>query len=96
MRGFAVGDASVHVDPAVQDARDAQALMRVLEDEVVPLFWDRDASGMPRRWLAKVKTALARLGWRYDSDRMVADYALRLYAPAGGTVSAEVRHPGGA
>ena len=94
--GFAVGDASVHVDPAVQDARDAQALMRVLEDEVVPLFWDRDASGMPRRWLAKVKTALARLGWRYDSDRMVADYALRLYAPAGGTVSAEVRHPGGA
>jgi starch phosphorylase len=89
--GFAVGDGGVHVDASVQDDRDAAAVMDVLENEVVPLFYQRDERGIPRAWLAKVRTALARLGYRYDSDRMVADYARLLYAPAAGTVSAEVR-----
>lgn len=89
--GFAVGDGSVHVDPAVQDDRDAAAVLDVLEGEVVPLYYQRDGRGIPREWLRRVRTALARLGYRYDSDRMVADYATLLYAPAAGTVSAEVR-----
>jgi starch phosphorylase len=89
--GFAVGDGSVHVDTSIQDDRDAAAVLDVLERQVVPLFFDRDAAGIPRGWLAKVRTALARLGYRYNSDRMVADYARLLYAPAAGTVSAELR-----
>lgn len=89
--GFAVGDGSVHVDAAVQDDRDAAAVLDVLENEVVPLYYDRDERGIPRAWLLRVKTALARLGYRYNSDRMVADYATLLYAPAAGTVSAEIR-----
>lgn len=89
--GFAVGDGSVHVDAAVQDDRDAAAVLDVLENEVVPLYYQRDEAGIPRAWLERVKTALARLGYRYNSDRMVADYATMLYAPAAGTVSAEVR-----
>jgi glycogen phosphorylase len=89
--GFAVGDGSVHVDAAVQDERDAAAVLDVLENEVVPLYYHRDERGIPRAWLRRVKTALARLGYRYNSDRMVADYATMLYAPAAGTVSAEVR-----
>ncbi len=89
--GFAVGDGSVHVDPAVQDDRDAAAVLDVLENEVVPLYYRRDERGIPRAWLRRVKTALARLGYRYNSDRMVADYATLLYAPSAGTVSAEVR-----
>ena len=89
--GFAVGDGSVHVDPTVQDDRDAAAVLDVLEHEVVPLYYKRDERGIPRDWLRRVKTALARLGYRYNSDRMVADYATLLYAPAAGTVSAEVR-----
>ena len=89
--GFAVGDGGVHVDPAVQDNRDAASVLQVLEREVVPLYYDRDARGIPRAWLLRVKTALARLGYQYHSDRMVADYATLLYAPAAGTVSAEVR-----
>lgn len=90
--GFAVGDGSVHVDAAVQDDRDAAAVLDVLEHEVVPLYYQRDARGIPRAWLLRVKTALARLGYRYNSDRMVADYATLLYAPAAGTQSAEIRH----
>ena len=89
--GFAVGDTGVHVDAAVQDARDATAVLEVLEREVVPLYYDRDQRGIPRAWMLRVKTALARLGYRYNSDRMVADYATLLYAPAAGTVSAEIR-----
>jgi starch phosphorylase len=89
--GFAVGDGSVHRDAAIQDDRDAAALLDVLEREVVPLYYDRDRRGIPRAWLARVKAALARLGYRYNSDRMVADYATMLYAPAAGTVSAEIR-----
>jgi starch phosphorylase len=89
--GFAIGDGSVHVDPSVQDARDADAALAVLEREVVPLYFQRDERGVPHAWLAHVKIALARLGYRYNSDRMVADYATRLYAPAAGTVTAEIR-----
>ena len=75
----------------VQDGRDADALFGVLEEKVVPLYYQRDERGIPRAWLGRVKTALARLGYRYNSDRMVADYATLLYAPAAGTVSAEIR-----
>ncbi|HEY2774245.1 MAG TPA: alpha-glucan family phosphorylase [Candidatus Binatia bacterium] len=89
--GFAVGDGRVHVDASVQDDRDAEAVLDVLEHEVIPLFYDRDARGIPRGWLSRVRTALARLGYRYNSDRMVADYARLLYEPAAGTVSAEIR-----
>jgi len=89
--GFAVGNGSVHADPDVQDERDSVALLDVLEREVVPLFYRRGTDGVPRAWLAHVKAALARLGYRYNSDRMVGDYATLLYAPAAGTVSAEIR-----
>jgi len=89
--GFAIGNGSVHVDAAIQDERDAAAVLDVLEHEVVPLYFQRDDRGIPRAWLAHVKMALARLGYRYNSDRMVADYATLLYAPAAGTVTSEIR-----
>ncbi|HYC00955.1 MAG TPA: alpha-glucan family phosphorylase [Candidatus Limnocylindrales bacterium] len=89
--GFAVGDGSVHVDPAVQDERDSIALMSVLENEVVPLFYERGDDGIPMEWLARVKHALATMAYRYSADRMVLDYGTRLYAPAAGRVSAEIR-----
>jgi len=81
----------VHVDPQVQDDRDAAAVLEVLEREVVPLYFERGGNGVPHAWLARVKIALARLGYRYSSDRMVGDYATLLYAPAAGTESAEIR-----
>ena len=64
-----------------------QALMETLTNEVVPLFYDRDASGLPRGWIARQKSALRSLGWRFNSDRMVMDYVLNSYLPASGGVS---------
>ncbi len=82
--GFAIGDGEVHADPEVMDRRDAEALFEVLEREVVPLYYARDAEGVPRGWIARVKRAIRTLAWRYNADRMVQDYAGQCYLPAAG------------
>ena len=64
------------------DAADADALYRLLEEEVVPAYYDRDASYVPRRWLAVVKESIRTVGPRFCARRMVKEYAERMYAPA--------------
>ena len=64
------------------DAADADALYRLLEEEVVPAYYDRDASHVPRRWLAIVKESIRTVGPRFCARRMVKEYAERMYAPA--------------
>jgi len=82
--GFAIGRGRTHAVPSVQDERDYEALMQVLSKEVVPLYYDRDVHGLPRRWIARVKDGVRTLGWRFNSDRMVMDYAQHCYLPACG------------
>ena len=65
-----------------RDAAEAAALYDVLEQQVVPTFYDRDADGVPRRWLDMVRHTLATLGPKVQATRMVADYVAHLYAPA--------------
>jgi starch phosphorylase len=69
-------------DPAVVDAADADALYRLLEDEVVPTFYERDAHKMPRRWLQMVKEAIRTTMPRFSARRMVKQYAEQMYVPA--------------
>jgi len=88
--GFAIGTGEAHADPEVQDERDAEALFDVLEREVVPLYYDRDAEGLPRGWITRMKRALRTLSWRFNADRMVMDYARCCYVPAAGGQSAEM------
>jgi starch phosphorylase len=88
--GFAFGDRLVHSDPDEQDRRDGESLFRVLEEQVIPCFYDRDGREVPRRWLLRVKNALRTLAWRYNSDRMVIDYARLAYVPASGTGTSHV------
>jgi starch phosphorylase len=64
------------------DARDASELFRILEDEVMPAFYDRDAEGVPRRWLAHVRTSLSRLTPLFSTNRMLGEYVARCYRPA--------------
>jgi len=68
-------------DPAAVDAADAEALYRLLEDEVVPTFYDRDANRVPRRWLQKVREAIRTTMPRFSARRMVKQYAEWMYAP---------------
>jgi starch phosphorylase len=64
------------------DAADATSLYRLLEEEVVPSFYERDAAGIPRRWLRTVKEAIRSVTPRFSGRRMVKEYVQRMYAPA--------------
>jgi len=63
------------------DAADAEALYRLLEEEIVPAFYDRDANKVPQRWLWMVKEAIRTTMPRFSARRMVKQYAEWLYAP---------------
>ena len=89
--GFAIGRGETHTSIERHDARDAEALVKVLRDEVIPLYYDRDSDGLPRKWIARMKHAIRTLGWRFSADRMVADYVLKAYIPAAGGTSSEMR-----
>jgi starch phosphorylase len=65
----------------LRDQADAEALYRVLEDEVVPLYFDRDSDGVPRRWIHLVKEAIGAAAPVYSARRMVKEYAERMYVP---------------
>ena len=67
-------------DPVAQDTRDGLELYRILEDEVVPSFYERDADGLPRAWLARVRRSLMTNGPAFSASRMLADYRERFYA----------------
>ncbi len=82
--GFAIGHGENHQDPNIQDARDALSLYQVLEQQVIPLYYGRDAEGLPRAWIARVKRAIHTMAWRFNADRMVRDYVEECYLPAAG------------
>jgi glycogen phosphorylase len=66
-------------DHQAQDARHAGELYRLLEDEVIPSFYDRDAQGLPASWLERVRASLRTLGPEFSAARMLADYQERIY-----------------
>jgi glycogen phosphorylase len=75
-------DGGVTGDPDQVDAADAEALYRLLEEDVVPRFYDRDDQGISTRWLAVVREAIRTVAPRFSARRMVKEYAERMYAPA--------------
>ncbi len=77
--GFAVGNEIPALDSADIDASDAESLYRVIEQQVVPLYYDRDSEGLPRKWIAMMKNSIATLVPEFNSDRMVEEYARRIY-----------------
>jgi len=90
LNGFAIGAGETHSSIEAHDRRDGEALVKVLRDEVIPLYYDRDRDGLPRRWIARMKRAIRTLGWRFSADRMVTDYVLKSYIPAAGGTSSDM------
>jgi starch phosphorylase len=74
-------------DATTQDDHDAGMLLDLLENEVIPLFYERDADGVPQRWIARVKAALRTLIPRFAAERMLREYADHMYLPAGTAAS---------
>jgi starch phosphorylase len=85
--GFAIGDGESHVDDRITDRRDGASLYQVLEQEVIPLFYDRDAHGLPQGWIKRMMNSIGSLAWRFSAHRMVADYVRTMYVPAAGGMS---------
>jgi glycogen phosphorylase len=80
--GWAIGDRDTNPDEGAQDWADAQDLYRLLEDEIVPTYYDRDEEGLPRRWLDLMKESIASTIWQFSTTRMLEQYVEQLYVPA--------------
>ncbi|MCK7508832.1 MAG: hypothetical protein MZV70_35620 [Desulfobacterales bacterium] len=81
-RAGAIGNGEEYEDHAYQDAVESQALYNLLENEVVPCFYDRKNGDLPKRWLEKMKASIKMAMEGFCSLRMVRDYAETLYTPA--------------
>jgi starch phosphorylase len=75
-------DGGTHGDDQATDGADAEALYRLLEEQVVPVFYDRGPDQIPHRWLRIVKEAIGTVAPRFSARRMVKEYVERMYAPA--------------
>ena len=82
--GYAIGDREVDPDEAAEDWRDAQSLYEILENEVVPRYYERDERGVPTRWVELMQRSMATTLWRFSTTRMLHEYTERLYLPAAG------------
>ena len=76
--GFAI-NGDVDHDHQAQDWRDAHAMFDLEEQVVVPMFHDRDADGVPQRWVAMMRRSLMTHGPRFSATRMLREYAERIY-----------------
>ncbi len=80
--GWALGDGREHGDDPGWDAAEAAALYDILENEVIPTFYARNANGLPVDWLAKVRASMTKLTVRFSANRAVRQYTTEYYLPA--------------
>jgi len=80
--GWAIPSGATIDRQATDDQAEAEALYRVLERDLVPAYYQRDAAGIPRRWVAMMRASIRRLAPEYSAGRMVLDYFADAYAPA--------------
>ncbi|MBD2464806.1 alpha-glucan family phosphorylase [Oscillatoria sp. FACHB-1407] len=81
INGWAIGEDANTSDQEVQDRIDSESLYRLLEEEIVPLYYDRDEQGIPHGWVEKMKASIRTNAPLFNTDRMVADYVAQMYAP---------------
>ncbi|MCL2329708.1 MAG: alpha-glucan family phosphorylase, partial [Phycisphaerae bacterium] len=80
--GWAIGKGENYDGSAAADRRDAALLYEMLEKQVVPLYYDRDADGLPRGWIARMKNAIATIPPQFNMHRQVKEYLAKYYLPA--------------
>ena len=65
--GFAIGRGHQPRSDEITDRRDAESLYNALEDKVIPLYYDRDADGLPRHWIQRMMNSISSLAWRFSA-----------------------------
>ncbi len=79
--GWAIGDLKAD-SPAEEDRKDAESLYSLLENEIAPLFYDRDRIGVPHQWIKVVKEAIKTISPAFSACRMMKEYTQQMYLPA--------------
>src|SRR5262249_7358285 len=77
--GWAIGKDPRGPDQGDRDAEDAAALYRVLESVIVPMYYERDEDGIPRRWVRVMKRSIVTSAPRFSTRRLLTDYVEQLY-----------------
>ncbi len=92
--GWALGDFQEHGDDPAWDAVEANALYDLLEREVVPEYYTRDAQGIPTAWVGRMRESMARLTPRFSANRAVREYTEQHYLPAAANYLKRVENKG--
>ncbi|MGH7975857.1 MAG: alpha-glucan family phosphorylase [Limisphaerales bacterium] len=77
--GFAIGEDSQPDNIAEQDRLDSANLYKTLTEQVIPMFFDRDEQGIPRKWIQRIRRCMTTLVPQFTTDRMVKEYAQKYY-----------------
>ena len=93
--GWAIGGRETNPDEGAQDWSDAQDLYRILEDEIVPRYYERDANGLPTAWVDTMRRSMSSVLWRFSTTRMLHDYVEKMYLPAAATARSEAEATNG-
>ncbi|KUK89312.1 MAG: Alpha-glucan phosphorylase [Mesotoga infera] len=80
--GWAIGDNRDYRDQELQDRIDSVSIYSALEKEIIPLYYSRDEEGVARDWAKKMKSSIKEIGSKFNTHRMIAEYATDLYFPA--------------
>lgn len=81
--GWAIGEDKDYDNPDLQDARDAESLYDILENQIIPLYYrERSSDGLPGDWIARMKESIRTISPQFSVRRMVKEYAERMYLPA--------------
>jgi starch phosphorylase len=81
--GWAIGKDLDYTDPELQDQEDAESLYDLLENEIIPLYYqDRNTDGLPEKWILRMKESIRTLAPQFGTRRMVKEYVEKMYIPA--------------
>lgn len=92
--GWAIGDGKEHGEDPSWDALEANALYDLLEQQVIPCFYTRNAEGIPTAWMSKIRESMATLTPHYSSNRTVREYMERYYLPAAQNIHSRAANKG--
>jgi starch phosphorylase len=80
--GWNIGDESLKASAQEEDESDAESLYRLLEEQVVPLYYNQDRNGVPREWLSIMKRSIRSIVPVFNTCRMLKEYCEQMYLPA--------------
>ena len=82
--GWSIGNGEIFDNHEEQDRFDAEQIYSVLENQILPTFYERNEHNIPTRWIKKIRNAIATIAPEYNTHRMVRDYATKYYLTGGG------------